>query len=280
MIPVVLGSGVPFFGTMASSRSSSFWSAARSPPGSCFSPTGWSGPEPESPCRRRDPSLLALPVAGRPWSWRSSPRCPGLLHRGREPRTAGDRDDPQPLSGHGPEQHRGGVVPRRTRGGGRRGLGPRPGERLRDAGRGTGRRDPVRPSGRRRSAGSGAVSRPGARRHPDASGPERDPRRPRPPGDPPGRAGRAWHPYTAVAASTNADFEFSRSDDGLVDLRSPTGTCSSCAPRWQINISNPLHGHYTAVRTLPSWPGAARSRRPAAGPRSTTRRIGGRRCGS
>ena len=123
------------------------------------------------------------------------PHAAGLLRRGgKRPRTAGDRDDPQPLPRHGPERHRRGVVPGRTRDGGRRGLGPRPGERLPDAGRAARRGDPVRPSGHRRPAGGDAVSRPDARRSPDASGSERDPRRPRPPGDPPDRAGGAWHP--------------------------------------------------------------------------------------
>ena len=69
------------------------------------------------------------------------------------------------------------------------------------------------------------------------------------------------NPYTAVAASTNADFELSRSDAGLVDLRITDRDVILVRAEVADRVSNPLHGHYTAVRTLPSWPGAIASTR-------------------
>jgi endonuclease/exonuclease/phosphatase family metal-dependent hydrolase len=70
-------------------------------------------------------------------------------------------------------------------------------------------------------------------------------------------------PYTAVATSTNADLEVSRSDadDGLVDVRITDRDVILVRADGAGRVSNPLHGHYTAVRTLPSWPGAIASTR-------------------
>ena len=63
-------------------------------------------------------------------------------------------------------------------------------------------------------------------------------------------------PYTAVASSTNADLEVSRSDadDGLVDLRITDRDVILVRSDVADRVRNPAHGHYTAVRKLPSWP--------------------------
>jgi endonuclease/exonuclease/phosphatase family metal-dependent hydrolase len=63
-------------------------------------------------------------------------------------------------------------------------------------------------------------------------------------------------PYTAVATSTNADLEVSRSDadDGLVDVRITDRDVVLVRSDVADQVSDPAHGHYTAVRMLPSWP--------------------------
>jgi endonuclease/exonuclease/phosphatase family metal-dependent hydrolase len=60
-----------------------------------------------------------------------------------------------------------------------------------------------------------------------------------------------------MAASTNADLEVSRSgaDDGLVDVRITDRDVILVRADLADLVSSPLHGHYTAVRVLPSWPG-------------------------
>ena len=52
-----------------------------------------------------------------------------------------------------------------------------------------------------------------------------------------------------------------RSDDGLVDLRITDRDVLLVRAEVADQVGNPLHGHYTAVRTLPSWPGAIASTR-------------------
>ena len=49
--------------------------------------------------------------------------------------------------------------------------------------------------------------------------------------------------------------------DGLVDLRITDRDVLLVRAEVADQVSNPLHGHYTAVRTLPSWPGAIASTR-------------------
>jgi endonuclease/exonuclease/phosphatase family metal-dependent hydrolase len=70
-------------------------------------------------------------------------------------------------------------------------------------------------------------------------------------------------PYTALATSTNADLEVARSDTdgGLVDVRITDRDVILVRAEVADRVSNPLHGHYTAVRSLPSWPGAIASTR-------------------
>jgi endonuclease/exonuclease/phosphatase family metal-dependent hydrolase len=70
-------------------------------------------------------------------------------------------------------------------------------------------------------------------------------------------------PYTAVATSTNADLEVSRSgaDGGLVDVRITDRDVILVRADVADRVRNPLQGHYTAVRMLPSWPGPIASTR-------------------
>jgi endonuclease/exonuclease/phosphatase family metal-dependent hydrolase len=70
-------------------------------------------------------------------------------------------------------------------------------------------------------------------------------------------------PYTVVATSTNADLEVSRSDvaGGLVDVRITDRDAILVRSDVAGQVSNPAHGHYTAVRMLPSWPGPIASTR-------------------
>ena len=64
-------------------------------------------------------------------------------------------------------------------------------------------------------------------------------------------------PYTAVATSTNADLEVTRSDadDDLVDVRITDRDVILVRSDLAGRLSNPMRDHYTAVRMLPSWPG-------------------------
>jgi endonuclease/exonuclease/phosphatase family metal-dependent hydrolase len=64
-------------------------------------------------------------------------------------------------------------------------------------------------------------------------------------------------PYTAAAASTNADLEVSRSDadGGLVDVRITDRDVILVRADETDRVRNPRHSHYEAVRMLPSWPG-------------------------
>jgi endonuclease/exonuclease/phosphatase family metal-dependent hydrolase len=65
-------------------------------------------------------------------------------------------------------------------------------------------------------------------------------------------------PYTTVATSTNADLEVARSDaatHGLVDVRITDRDAILVRSDVAARVSNPLTGHYSAVRALPSWPG-------------------------
>jgi endonuclease/exonuclease/phosphatase family metal-dependent hydrolase len=64
-------------------------------------------------------------------------------------------------------------------------------------------------------------------------------------------------PYTAVATSTNADLEVARTDadDGLVDVRITDRDVILVRSDVADRVSSPVHGHYAAVRVLPSWPG-------------------------
>jgi endonuclease/exonuclease/phosphatase family metal-dependent hydrolase len=67
-------------------------------------------------------------------------------------------------------------------------------------------------------------------------------------------------PYTAVATSTNADLEVSRSD-GLIDLRITDRDVVLVRADVADQASHPADGHYAAVRMLPSWPGPIASTR-------------------
>ena len=71
-------------------------------------------------------------------------------------------------------------------------------------------------------------------------------------------------PYTTVATSTNADLEVARSDAatrGLVDVRITDRDAILVRSDVAGRVSNPLTGHYGAVRMLPSWPGPIASTR-------------------
>jgi endonuclease/exonuclease/phosphatase family metal-dependent hydrolase len=69
-------------------------------------------------------------------------------------------------------------------------------------------------------------------------------------------------PYTAVAVSTNADLEVARRDDArLVDVRITDRDVILVRSDVADRTSNPRHGHYDAVRMLPSWPGPIASTR-------------------
>jgi len=63
-------------------------------------------------------------------------------------------------------------------------------------------------------------------------------------------------PYTAAATSTNADLEVARSDasGGLVDVRITDRDVILVRSDVADRVRRPRHGHYTAVRVLPSWP--------------------------
>jgi endonuclease/exonuclease/phosphatase family metal-dependent hydrolase len=70
-------------------------------------------------------------------------------------------------------------------------------------------------------------------------------------------------PYAAVATSTNADLEVSRSDadDGLVDVRITDRDVILVRADVADQVSNPQDRDYSAVRMLPSWPGPIASTR-------------------
>jgi endonuclease/exonuclease/phosphatase family metal-dependent hydrolase len=87
--------------------------------------------------------------------------------------------------------------------------------------------------------------------------------------------------YTAVATSTNADLEVSRSgtDGGLVDVRITDRDVILVRADLADRVGNARHGHYAAVRMLPSWPGPIANIRGWASvdyspdPRTTTVRV-------
>jgi endonuclease/exonuclease/phosphatase family metal-dependent hydrolase len=69
-------------------------------------------------------------------------------------------------------------------------------------------------------------------------------------------------PYSAVATSTNADVEVTRSDeDGLVDVRITDRDVILVRAEVADRVRNPRRGHYSAVRMLPSWPAPIASTR-------------------
>jgi endonuclease/exonuclease/phosphatase family metal-dependent hydrolase len=88
-------------------------------------------------------------------------------------------------------------------------------------------------------------------------------------------------PYTAVTTSTNADLEVTRSgaDGGLVDVRITDRDVVLVRADVADRVRNPRHGHYAAVRVLPSWPGPIANTRGWASidyspdPRTTTVRV-------